>query len=257
MRANIRTIQAIFATLALATMAGVAAADSGVVAAADGAAMADDDDDDGGGGAATTPTASEDVDDPNATHWGVGLRLRYTFIPTGMIELFVERAEGGFSHPGFGVEAIRRKGDFEIAFGFEYENLSGNPGYWIDKNEAIPADEPDYLEYKNFSWFTLDASFIWHAKLAEMVSLRYGAGLGLGIIRGDVLRSDARCTTSDLASCTVYNPRRDPETAVPPVFPVINMLLGVQINPVKNLAINLEGGMHTVFYFGTTMAYFF
>jgi hypothetical protein len=249
MRANLRSLQAIFATL---------------IIAAPGLARAQDDDDDDGGGTpkpAATMTASDE--DPNATHWGAGLRLRYTFIPTGLIELFVERAAGGHSHPGFGIEAIRKKGEFEIAFGLEYENLSGNRGFWIDKGESIsgcpgaPCDEPDELDYDGFSWLTLDATFIWHSKIAEMVAIRYGAGLGLGIIMGDVLRSDARCTSSDIASCTVYNPRREPEADVPPVFPVVNILLGTQIRPVKNLAINIEGGMHTVFYFGSTVAYFF
>ena len=247
MRANLRTIQAILATLLVAGLPGGAAAQSEE-------GVGDDDDD---GAAEPAASASADEEDPNATHWGVGLRLRYTFIPTGMIELFVERAEGGFSHPGFGIEAIRKKGDLEIAFGLEYESLTGNPGYWIDKGESIPADEPDYLEYDGFGWITLDASFIWHAKINDMVSARYGAGLGLGIIKGDVLRSDARCTSSDISSCTVYNPRRDPESDVPPVFPVVNILVGAQIRPVKNLAINIEGGMHTVFYFGATTAYFF
>jgi hypothetical protein len=261
-RAILRTMQAILVTLLVAGLPAVARAQ-------------DDDDDAGGGKPAAAPAAStaSATEDPNATHWGVGLRLRYTFIPTSEIELFVERAEGGHHHPGFGLEAIRRKGEFEIALGVEYENLTGRPGFWIDRNNTIPTDEPDVVEFTGgdafegfgggkvpgpaFSWISFDTNFIWNSRITDLIAIRYGAGLGIGIIRGDVLRSDARCTGSDIATCQPYNMERRPEGDIPAVFPVVNVLFGTQIHPVKNLAINIEAGMHTLWYFGTTVAYFF
>jgi hypothetical protein len=194
------------------------------------------------------------------TTYGVGIRLRQVVVPKGMIELFVERAESGSSHTGFGLELIRRKANLEISLGFEYESLSGESGFWIDKGEQIPQDDPDWVEFDNFGWITTEVNFIWHTPLHEKVHLRYGAGLGLGIIRGDVLQTDAQCTDVTVSSCMIQpNPanNRKPNDNVPPVFPVINLTLGAQIRPTENIAINIEGGMRTAFFLGATGVFYF
>jgi hypothetical protein len=196
--------------------------------------------------------------------YGVGVRLRQVFIPKGLLEFFVEEAASGIRNWGFGIEAIRRKGDFEMALGVEYESLSGEDGLWIDKGDTIPEDEVDLVEYDDFGWITVDTTFTWHTQLHPMVALRYGAGIGLGIMLGDVLRSDYVCDSSVLSldSCHLRTSPpavniREPEDKVPPVFPVLNALVGAQIRPVERAAINIEVGMRSVFYFGITGAMFF
>jgi hypothetical protein len=226
---------------------------------ASGQPMFDDDDDDdlldepGPEPARATLAAAPSAD------IGVGLRLRQIIVPRGMIELFVERAESGISHPGIGVQVVRRKGDFEVNLGLEWERLAAKPGIWIDKGEMIPQDEVDLVEFEGFGWVTIDATFVWHTSVHEKAALRYGAGLGLGIITGDVLRTDYRCTTSEISSCSQVpgGKVREPEDDIPPVFPVINILVGVQIRPMEKLNINLEGGFRTVPYVGLTADYFF
>lgn len=247
MRAYYRAIPAV---LAVALAAAVMAV-PGTAEAQD--ALMDDDDDMGGDDAPPTPAVAED---PNKPAFGVGLRLRQTFIPTSIIEAFVERAEGGFSNFGIGIEGIRRRGDLEISFGVEYESLAGDNGIWIDNDLAA-----DLLEYEDFAWITGDFTFVWHTKLHEYVALRYGGGAGLGIILGDVLQTDYICNPPDSVGSCQPDPggadMREPQEKIPPVFPVVNILAGLQIRPTKNIAINVEGGMRTVFYFGSTVAYFF
>ncbi|HUH03114.1 MAG TPA: hypothetical protein VML75_14055 [Kofleriaceae bacterium] len=249
MRAYYRAIPGL---LAMALVAAVMTMPT--TAAAQDALMDDDDDDDIGRDDA--PTAAPVVEDPNAPAFGVGLRLRQTFIPTSIIEAFVERAEGGHSNFGIGIEGIRRRGDLEISFGIEYESLAGDDGIWIDNDLAA-----DLLEYEGFGWITGDFTFVWHTKLHEYVALRYGGGAGLGIILGDVLQTDYICNPPDSVGSCNPDPggedMRTPQDKIPPVFPVVNILAGVQIRPTKNIAINVEGGMRTVFYFGSTVAYFF
>jgi hypothetical protein len=219
------------------------------------AALGDDDDDQPPPEAA--PSVTEEADKP---HFGVGLRLREVFIPKSLIELFVERAADGGAHLGFGLEVVRRKGNFEISLGVEYESLAAGDGVWIDKGDSIPADDPDLVEFDDFGWIGADVSFIWQQELAKMVAFRYGAGIGLGVILGDVLRTDYVCTTDDVNSCST-DPNavnsRTPEDGVPPVFPIINFLVGFQIRPTDNIAINIEGGLRTMPFLGTTMSYYF
>jgi len=205
-------------------------------------------------------TSSSSSDEPEGARYGVGFRLRQIHLNEGLIELFVEDAAGGGVHTGIGGELIRQKGNFVITLGFEYESLSATDGVWIDKGDMIPQDEPDFVEFDNFGWYAIDATFIWQTNLHSILSLRYGAGIGVGIITGDVLRTDFVCMDSNPDNCT-RSPMaindRTPEEDIPPVFPIVNVVVGIQIRPVGNLHINLEGGIRTLPFVGGTVGYMF
>lgn len=191
---------------------------------------------------------------------GIGLRLRQVYLPEAMLELFLEDVPGSASHIGYGIELIREKGNFIISLGAEYESIAAAEGVWIDKGESIPQDEPDYVQFKDFSWLTFDALFTWQQPLHSTFSLRAGAGVGLGILMGEILRTDYRCTSDDTGDCSLSPTAQNintPESAIPPVFPVINVVVGAQIRPAANLAINIEGGIRTVPFVGTTVALLF
>ena len=78
------------------------------------------------------PMAAEVPDDPDAVKHGVGLRLRYVFVPKALIDLFIEEGPGGMGNPGFGLDYVRRKKDVEISIGFEYDKLDGTEGYYVE-----------------------------------------------------------------------------------------------------------------------------
>lgn len=253
MRAYSRTISRVFVFTTLACVLALPAVASAQVALDDDDAAADD-------AAPATPAAtSTSTDDANKVTYGVGLRLRYTFIPNGIIEAFVKHSAGGNANMGFGLEGIRKRGDLEMTFGFEYESLEGNEDVWIDNKDAA-----DLVEYDGFGWVTFDFSFIWHTKLTDMLSLRYGGGAGLGIVLGNVLQTDYICTPPDNAGNCFEDPMarttgdfRAVQKDVPPVFPVVNILAGLQIHPTDHIEINIEGGIRTIFYVGTTIGYLF
>src|SRR5688572_23479932 len=72
------------------------------------------------GDVSTSGTSSEVVDPDKVVSYGVGIRLRNMWIPQGLIDMFVERSGGGASNLGFGVEAIRRRGNLELQLAFEF-----------------------------------------------------------------------------------------------------------------------------------------
>ena len=211
------------------------------------------------------PESSEPgLDEPPTTQFGVGLRLRNVSVPESFFEVFVEDMPGGISHVGIGAEFIRRKGDFEINFGIEYESLKAVDGLWLDKGDQIPQDSVDLVQFEDFAWVTADVTFVWHTPVHKMFAIRYGAGIGLGYVMGDVLRTDYDCATGELAvgvgQCSQALDAEDiraSEEKIPPVFPVLNALVGGQLRPVEQLAVNFEIGFRTAFYVGTTIAYFF
>lgn len=238
-----------FVTLAAAALAlGAGAAVAHAQAALD--------DDDSSSPSTTTSTA---VATGEKTNVGVGFRLRNVRVPQGLIEVFVQRAPGGASNVGFGLEVSRRKGQFEVQLGLEYEKISIDKGIWVENGDNIPTDEPDYVEFDNFGWVTAELSFLYHTPIIPQLSVRYGGGAGIGVLTGDVLRTDYRCTTASLDSCmespTAENVKKPYD--LPPVMLVVNAIVGVQIRPTDEIFINVEGGLRTIPFFGTTAGYYF
>jgi hypothetical protein len=191
---------------------------------------------------------------------GLGIRMRNVRIPRSLLEVFVERAAGGSSNLGLGLELLRRKGNFEFQFGVEYEKIFITAGQWIDKGDMIPQDEADFVEFEDFGWVTAEATFLYHSEITPQFALRYGGGAGIGVLFGDIVRTDQVCTTTSVDSCNEKPGAENVKTpydSVPPVMLVVNAIFGVQIRPTDSIFINIEGGLRTMPFFGATAGYYF
>ena len=226
----------------------------------------------------TDPSAPTTTETP--VEYGVGLRIRNVRIPTALLELFVDRAAGGASNLGLGVELTRRRGTVELQLGLEFEHLTVGEGVWINRDENVatgaeadfvlsPEHAPDNSE---LGWFTIEFSFLNHATINKYVSVRYGGGAGLGIITGGLYRYNVICVgatnNTPEPGCRPMqyggNALPSPDGGgspvkynLPPVFPVVNAIIGVQIKPVDKMVVNIEAGIRTAPFFGTTIGYFF
>lgn len=220
--------------------------------------------------------AADGVTDPNAITYGVGLRLRSVRVPQGILELFLEHVPGGSSNTGIGVELIRRRGTVELQLGFEYDRITPAEGVWINKGENVAAgDEADFIlgpeaAGEHLGWFTIEFTFLNHAEINKYVSIRYGGGAGLGILTGNLYRYDVQCVgatnenpdpgcrpSSGVSPSGTGVGRGPIKYDLPPVFPVVNAIIGAQFKPMDKLVINVEGGLRTVPFFGVSTAYFF
>lgn len=248
-----RTLALVFCTATL-----VAALPARAQPAGDDAAGFDDD---AGGDPAAVADAAQKKALEDAPRYGVGLRLRNIWAAQGLIELFMEEAASGVSSVGFGADFIRRRGDFEFSIGLEYESLSPDDGFYVEHGGAptMPGTT-DYIEFNGFSWLTLDAAFVFHKSFNDVFALRYGGGFGLGLLFGEILETDAVCTGSNAQTDCIKDENGaqvNEEQDYPPVFPVVNILGGVQIRPADQLVINIELGVRTVPYIGVGTQYLF
>jgi hypothetical protein len=211
--------------------------------------------------------------------YGVGVRARSVWVPRSVLELFVERSAGGAHDYGAGVDLTRRRGSTELQLGFEYERVAVGEGVWINKGDNVAAgDEADYVLSPDHSrhhlgWFTVEFTFLNHAAINSWLSVRYGGGIGIGILTGELDHYNIICAPS----ATNANPQpgcvpprfngtgqyseAGVETQVayslPPVFPVVNAILGLQIKPTEKMTINIEGGIRTLPFVGISSSYFF
>lgn len=222
-------------------------------------------------------TGSELTSSESIVEYGVGVRLRSVWVPRSVLELFVERAAGGAQNYGFGVDLTRRRGASELQLGFEYEHVNVGQGVWINKGDNVAlGDEADYIlapdaSDKQLGWFTVEFTFLNHAEINKNFAVRYGGGIGIGIVLGELDHYNIRCTNATNANPEpgCVPPRfqgtgtytEGSETLVaydlPPVFPVVNAILGLQIKPTEKMTINIEGGIRTLPFLGVSSSYFF
>jgi hypothetical protein len=216
-----------------------------------------------------------------AVEYGIDLRLRQVFVPSGLLNLFVERHAGGASNTGIGVDLVRRRGNLELQLGFEYEKIEVDEGVWIASGDSVAGgDEADYLlgadrAGESLSWFTIEFTFLNHAPITDKLAFRYGGGAGLGIVLGSLQKYDVPCAIGATNSnpepgCVpvgITSPNGQQGTAaaargpsdydLPPVFPVVNAIIGLQIRPTPKAVINIEGGIRTLPFIGVSAGYFF
>jgi hypothetical protein len=205
----------------------------------------------------TDPTAAAGPAAP-LVRYGAAVRLRNVRIPEGMFEWFIEDVPGGVSNFGFGAELLRRKGDFEVSLGLEYEKLSVTPGLWVEKGKPIMGGSVDRVEDDGFGWVTAELTFMYHTPILPQLAVRYGGGAGIGVLLGDVRRTDQLCASNSLDSCIdAPAPNDDEPYDLPPVMLVVNAILGLQIRPTNEIFINVEGGLRTVPFFGVSGGYYF
>ncbi|HTR55553.1 MAG TPA: hypothetical protein VMJ10_32975 [Kofleriaceae bacterium] len=229
------------------------------------------------------PTAGPAPDAADKPEYGIDLRLREVYLPAGLIGLFVTRAAGGASNTGYGVDFVRRRGTLELQLGLEYEHITMQEGVYINSGDNVAnGDTIDYIlspahAGTDFGWFTLEFTFMNHAPINKYVSFRYGGGAGIGILTGAVKRYDTACApgaTNDNVTpqCVpavlgtggggTISPDSSGEKEpaaynLPPVFPVVNAIIGFQIKPTDKAVINIEGGIRTLPFIGVSAGYFF
>jgi hypothetical protein len=235
--------------------------------------------------AALTETATRA---PNVSY-GVAIRGRWVSVPKWMLNLFTAR-NMPLSSYSYAAEFMRRKGEFDMIFALGYQGMGPPDGNWLGKN-SNPAVETDFVQFRNFGMVTLDAAFVWHSFLNDWFGLHYGAGLGLGIVTGNMLRtSNDGCTAAnagDLEQCHPQgvtcdnvrgcdegqladtmnntgmdqpnNPRRFADPNVPPVVPIVNVVVGLdfRLPRVRGWEAKVEGGFYNAFFLGGGVGYTF
>jgi hypothetical protein len=228
---------------------------------------------------------------PEMGHYGVAARWRWVTVPGWFLGLFTQKNVALSTFNCFALEGIWRKHDredhnrtWEIMVSIGYQNMSPPDGYWLGKGKDITIDT-DLVQAKGLGLITMDAAYVLRQYFSPYFGIHYGAGLGLGVVRGKVMRTSAvcdpatgechvelsqtnastgkpdvhcghagepACTERDLANSEGL-PDRGPngaqrfqETSVPSALPIINLLFGLDF-PVPD-AKGLEFHLEGGFY---------
>jgi len=219
----------------------------------------------------TTPpiTPLEPEEKPNPDEQGavgVGVRARFIFLPSAILNLFLDHSTSLASY-ALGASFIRRKGNFDIEFAVEYDKLSLTNGYYLPKgdNPGVQGQYPDFIKFDNFGMISADATFIWHTNIVPTVQFRYGAGIGIGFLLGDLKSQKSMCSantqTDDLddpntPQCTLI-PGSEFNRSKPPVVPIVHLLVGIRFKLIDQISLNVEFGIRDIPFVGANVGYFF
>ncbi|MCA9679880.1 MAG: hypothetical protein H6709_08820 [Kofleriaceae bacterium] len=198
--------------------------------------------------------ALADDDDSSPVDWGVGVQAHRGHVSRGLQKLFVDDSPGGATQDGGGITFTRRGKQLELVIGLGFDPLDGVDGYYLKKSgTATTAGDVDYMEFHQLQWFTADFTVVGRLSLHKILALRYGAGLGFGVVRGEARKTDAICTSDRLQQDCMIDPNAvdvDVPADIPPVLPVVNLLVGAELRPFRFLSVYVDAGLHSVPYVG-------
>jgi hypothetical protein len=222
-----------------------------------------------------------------ATRYGVGLRLpRWVSVPGWFLDAFFQESVPLSTFQSYGLELIRRRPGFDIVVGLSYQNMSPGDGNWLGRGKAASLDT-DFVQFRGLSLLGADIAFVGRRSFNQYLGLRYGAGLGVAMVRGKLLRTSSdNCTSANAGDESTCRPRVCPaagcseaqllstegrgydgpdspsrfsEPAVPGVLPIVNLSLGLdfRLPSVPGVEARLEGGFYDAFFLGLGASYIF
>jgi len=195
--------------------------------------------------------------------YGVSAQLRWVSVPGWLLNAFTKQ-NVPLSSWGTGISVFRRKGNFDIALSFNYQNMSPPAGNWLGSSANATTDV-SYLQFQSFALYGFDFSFLWHNYFTDWFGIHYGAGFGIGILGGHIQRTKnlGGCTDANAGDTNMCKPTANSTTGeladVPPAVPIFNVQLGVdfRLPKVRGWEARLEGGFYDAFYLGGGIGYTF
>jgi hypothetical protein len=223
-------------------------------------------------------------DEPHdMSFWEVGARWRLIMVPRWLLDAFFDfpGESSGTQLPrsvivnqAAGGEFTWRRNRLSIigaVWWAGYFSQSDDDG-WFVANESGTVDDPEYIRSEiHLLLFTV--SFMHSYMFRDWVGITYGGSLGFGINlhTGDngtgLYRKEAQGSGSPYSECPGpggsslcesdgwYYPAQEDD--VWRAYPWIDVMFGFRFKPIRNLEIDVEGGVGLGFLFGLRVNYIF
>jgi len=211
------------------------------------------------------------AEEPGRAYYSVGGRFRWIVIPDWFMFGADVKSRNStallISNLAGGAEFTYRKDGFDVTAAVWYAgfNWDGDVSF-KDKNEGVNAWE---VVTNDIRAILLTVDFIWSTSITDWFAVTYGAGLGLGIPWGEIIRTEATAASGGLDRCAgPGNPAGDAgcpddgeyyETYDIPtrIIPWVNLLLGMRFKIHRHAAIYADMGFGLGFQSGLRAAYIF
>ena len=199
-------------------------------------------------------------------------RSRYLAVPSSIMDIwfFDSDDEGAnpFDRPklrlySFGVEYVIKPQPMNWIFYYEYVGSGIKEGYWDDAEEPADHDDGDWIKPTGFGMHVLGANYAHEIEVSPSdrsvwVSMLFSAGLGLGILAGEMETwhpgSNTSITNQCLRDAPSYERKdecpSDGAIRLPGVLPVLDLTVSTRVNFANKANARLDFGLHDMFYVG-------
>jgi hypothetical protein len=220
------------------------------------------------------------------TPYQLGARLRGIFVTEAMLAPFLA-ARTSMESVSVAAELIYRTRKFDVVTSLDYSHWPVKDGNYLGAGNP-PDLDTKYVEFRGLGFLSADVSLIAYHHVNKWMDIRYGGGLGLGVVFGTVLATNnwTNCTlanVSDLSQChpvnvdltgpnkeqqlaateapgqrdTAQNPHRTVRPEKPPVLPVINLVFGLRFLLHPRVSLTVETGFRNSVFVGAGAHYHF
>jgi hypothetical protein len=236
---------------------------------------------------AVTPARAAADDEPRHA---LGARIRGAWLTNAMLKSVMAAATEMNGLSG-AVEYVYRQRRYDVVTSLDLTMLGMRDGNYLARGRD-PSQDVHYVQFGGFGQLNLlsvDVSIIGHNDLTRWLEVRYGGGVGLGLLLGDIrlIANSRMCTAEnahDPSRCYPVSPTvgpirpddpqleqklaatedpnkvdvaDDPHRHVtqdkPPVLPVLNLVVGLRFKVHRHVAFDLEVGFRNAIFFGAGM----
>ncbi len=202
----------------------------------------------------------------------VNLRYRRLSVPMSVMDIwyFDSDDEGAnpFERPrpyGFtaGIEYVLKPAPSNWIFYYEYGASLMDEGYWDDVDEPAQHDDGDWVEPVGLGLHVLGINYAHEVNVTSdensvWLSFLFGAGLGVGFVTGELRTWHPGSSTANTAGCEVTSPAyvrkdicdHDDLKRIPGVLPMVDITGSARINFGGRGTLRIDGGIHTLLYWG-------
>lgn len=205
-----------------------------------------------------------------------GLRLRAVSVPKGLLDVWFfddDDQDWAYIEPrprvrgtAFGLELGLRRPNSQGIFYAEFVDAGLADGYWDDVENPAEHLDGEYLAPSaglGLVAFGLNYAAEIHALRTEDTGGRFGAsflvggGLGLGVLVGELDRWGPDNQGNPGYKRYLDGLPPDDDKNLPRVFPMVDINVAVRADFGSRVLWQLEGGLHTMLYYGTSLAVVF
>ncbi|MFW6050804.1 MAG: hypothetical protein ACODAU_06500 [Myxococcota bacterium] len=131
-------------------------------------------------------SATDPYEDPTKAHYFLGLFYRHTWTPAFVLNLFLDDITTA-NNPATGLEFTYRKDNLDITTTVYWQRFHT---YGPFRASGDPRTDTEMID-STLSTVSVGANFLWSTPFNDVFALQYGLDLGLGVVLGDLRRTEA------------------------------------------------------------------